>query len=69
MPAKSISVTDVTDRPLIGVTLAHACASRGDNREPVTSVTIRHADAAVLALDLGTTVISAIQARGFGGVR
>jgi len=53
MPAKSTSVTDVTDRPLISVTRAHARASGGDNGEPVTSVTIRHG--AVLALDLGTT--------------
>ena len=69
MPAKSTSVTDVTDRPLIGVTRAHARASRGDNGQPVTSVTIRHSDLTVLALDLGTTVSSAIQTRGFGGVR
>jgi Holliday junction resolvasome RuvABC endonuclease subunit len=63
MPAKSTSVTDVTDRPLIGVTRAHARASGGDNGEPVTSVTIRHADAAVLAIDLGTTTGWALQSQ------
>jgi len=63
MPEKSTSVTDVTDRPLIGVTRAHACASRGDNRQPVTSVTIRHPDLTVLALDLGTTTGWALQSQ------
>lgn len=61
MPAKSTSVTDVTDRPLIGVTRAHARASGGDNGEPVTSVTIRHAGGAKLAIDLGTTTGSALR--------
>lgn len=56
MPMKSMSVTDVTDRSPIGVTRAHARASGGDNGEPVTSVTIRQAGAAVLAHDPTCTV-------------
>lgn len=59
MSAKSMSVTDVTDSPLIGVTRAHTRASGSDNGQPVTSVTIRHG--AVLALDLGTSAGWALQ--------
>lgn len=61
MSMKSMTVTDTTDRPLIGVTRAHACASEADNGKPVSSVTNRHAKGAVLTLDLGTSTGWALQ--------
>jgi len=63
MPMKSMAITDVTGPPLISVTRAYAHASGGDNRIPVSSVTIGHPDAAVLAIDLGTTTGWALQSQ------
>ena len=64
MSMNASSVTVVTGLPLIGVTRAHACASRTDNGDPATTVTIRHPDLTVLALDLGTTTGWALRSCG-----
>lgn len=64
MSMNSSSVTVVTGSPLIGVTRADACASRTDNRYPATTVTIRHPDPTVLALDLGTLTGWALRSSG-----
>ena len=65
MSINSPSVTVVTGLPLIGVTRAHARASKADNGDPVTTVTTRHPALTVLALDLGTTTGWALRSAGF----
>ena len=55
MSTNSPSVTVVTGLPLIGVTRAYTRASTADNGDAVTTVTTRHPNLTVLALDLGTT--------------
>ncbi len=64
MSTNSPSVTVVTGLPLIGVTRAYTRASKADNRDTVTTVTTRHPDLTVLALDLGTTTGWALRSMG-----
>lgn len=64
MSTNSPSVTVVTGPPLIGVTRAYTRASKADNRDTVTTVTTRHPDLTVLALDLGTTTGWALRSMG-----
>ena len=64
MSTNSPSVTVVTGPPLIGVTRAYTRASKADNRDTVTTVTTRHPDLTVLALDLGTTSGWALRSMG-----
>jgi len=64
MSTNSPSVTVVTGLPLIGVTRAYTRASKADNGDAVTTVTTRHPDLTVLALDLGTTTGWALRSMG-----
>ena len=64
MSSNSPSVTVVTGLPLIGVTRACTRASKADNGDAVTTVTTRHPDLTVLALDLGTTTGWALRSMG-----
>jgi Holliday junction resolvasome RuvABC endonuclease subunit len=64
MSTNSPSVTVVTGPPLIGVTRAYTRASKADNGDAVTTVTTRHPDLTVLALDLGTTTGWALRSMG-----
>lgn len=64
MSPNSPSVTVVTGLPLIGVTRAYTRASKADNGDAVTTVTTRHPDLTVLALDLGTTTGWALRSMG-----
>ena len=57
-------MTVVTGLPLIGVTRAYTRASKADNGDAVTTVTTRHPDLTVLALDLGTTTGWALRSMG-----
>jgi Holliday junction resolvasome RuvABC endonuclease subunit len=64
MSTNSPSVTVVTGLPLIGVTRAYTRASTADNGDAVTTVTTRHPNLTVLALDLGTTTGWALRSMG-----
>ncbi len=64
MSTNSPSVAVVTGLPLIGVTRAYTRASKADYGDAVTTVTTRHPDLTVLALDLGTATGWALRSMG-----